>query len=85
VKSGTIETTIHATTEPELGEPRCPNGHDSGIPPRCPALMFMACRHYSTEGTWNEFCVTCGQRHAPLAVYWRSYRIEVCRVKNHKN
>jgi hypothetical protein len=32
---------------PELGELRCPNGHDSAIPPRCPALMFVACHHYS--------------------------------------
>jgi hypothetical protein len=29
--------------DPELGELRCPNGHDSAIPPRCPALMFVAC------------------------------------------
>jgi len=41
VKSGTIETTISATAEPELGERRCPNGHNSAIPPRCPALMLL--------------------------------------------
>jgi hypothetical protein len=76
VKSGTIATAIPATTEPELGEPRCPNGHDSAIPPRCPALMFGACHHYSTAVSWNEFCITCGIRHAPLAIYWRSYRVD---------
>jgi hypothetical protein len=75
VKSGTIATAVPATTEPELGEPRCPNGHDSAIPPRCPALMFGACGHYNTEATWNEFCITCGVRHAPFRIYWRTYRM----------
>src|ERR1035438_8556409 len=64
-QAGTIATAIPATTDPELGELRCPNGYDSSIPPRCPALMFVACRDYSTEATWNEFCITCGVRHAP--------------------
>src|ERR1039457_1703405 len=45
---------------PELGEPRCPNGHDSAIPPKCPALMFVTCWHYSTQATWNE--LRSGQR-----------------------
>jgi hypothetical protein len=79
-----IETT-RTTTEPNLGELHCPNGHDSAIPPSCPALMFVACHHYSTQGTWNEFCITCGVRHPPLAIYWRTYRIEECRVKSIKN
>jgi len=61
------------TREPGLSEFRCPNGHDSSIPPSRPALMFAACRHYTTEATWNEFCVTCGTRHAPFAIYWREY------------
>lgn len=26
-------TTALLIAEPELGEPRCPNGHDSSIPP----------------------------------------------------
>ena len=45
-----------AMSEPD--EPRCPNGHDSAIPPRCPALMFVACHHYRTDATWNTtlFC-----------------------------
>jgi hypothetical protein len=49
---------------PELGEPRCPNGHDSSIPPRCPALMFATCHHYTTDATWNEYCITCGVRQS---------------------
>jgi hypothetical protein len=61
---------------PELGEPRCPNGHDSAIPPRCPALMFVACHHYSTEVSWNQYCITCGVRHAPFRIYWYSYRMD---------
>jgi hypothetical protein len=28
--------------DPELGEWRCPNGHDSSIPPKLPELMFKA-------------------------------------------
>ena len=75
-ETGTIARPIPSTTDPELGDLRCPNGHDSVIPPRCPALMFVACRHYSTEATWNEFCITCGIRHAPFRIYWRSYRMD---------
>jgi hypothetical protein len=78
-------TTAPFIADPELGELRCPNWHDSAIPPKCPVLMFVACHHYSTDATWNEFCITCGVRHAPLAIYWRSYRIEDRRVKNQKN
>jgi hypothetical protein len=80
VKSGTIETTIPATAEPtpidpELGKHRCPNGHDSAAPPDYPAVMFVACGHYSPGivATWNEFCITCGKRHVPLTIYWRRY------------
>ena len=85
MKSGTIETTVPETAEPELGELRCPNGHDSAIPPRCPALMFVACHHYGTDATWNEFCITCGVRHAPLAIYWCSYRMNDQGVRRAKN
>jgi hypothetical protein len=73
-----------ADTGPELGEWRCPNGHDSSLPPKLPEVMFSACGHYSTEVTWNEFCITCGSRHAPFRIYWRSYRI-AGRVQNSKN
>jgi hypothetical protein len=76
MKSGAIETTVAETTEPVLGEPRCPNGHNSAIPPRCPALMFVTCWHYSTEATWNEYCITCGVHHAPFKVYWHFYRMD---------
>jgi len=38
MRSGAIEATIPANTEPELGENRCPNGHDSSIPPKLPEL-----------------------------------------------
>jgi hypothetical protein len=74
VNSGTVETTVPATADPERGELRCPNGHDSSIPPRCPALIFVACGHYSTEATWNGFCITCGVQHEPFRIYWHSYR-----------
>jgi hypothetical protein len=84
MKSGVIETVIPATAERELGEWRCPNGHDSAIPSRCPALIFVACRHYATEATWNEFCIECGVRHAPFRIYWRAYRI-AGRVHNPKH
>src|ERR1022692_145489 len=59
--------------DPELGEWRWPNGDDSSIPPKLPELMFRACDHYATEATWNEFCITCGVRHEPLAILWRTY------------
>ena len=75
-EAGTIATAIPAATEPELGEPRCPNGHDSAIPPRCPTLMFVTCWHYTTQATWNEYCVTCGVRQAPFRIYWYSYRMD---------
>jgi hypothetical protein len=74
--AGTIATASPATTEPELGELRCPNGHNSSIPPRCPALMFVTCLHYHTEATWNEYCITCGVRHAPFRIYWYSFRMD---------
>jgi hypothetical protein len=73
-------TTAPLIADPELGELRCPNGHDSAIPPQCPALMFGACHHYSTEAAWNEYCITCGVRHAPFRIYWRSYRMDDQRV-----
>src|ERR1700674_3113135 len=85
-EAGTIATPIPSTTDPGLGEPRCPNGHDSAIPLRCPALMFVACHHYITEATWNEFCITCGIRHAPFRIYWRSYGMDgqgVLRAKSY--
>ena len=69
-------TTAPLIAEPELGEPRCPNGHDSRIPPQCPALMFVACQHYSTEVSWNEYCITCGVRHASFRIYWHSFRMD---------
>lgn len=73
-----------ATAEPELGEWQCPNGHDSAIPPQLPELMFRACSHYSTEVTWNKFCITCGVCHEPFRIYWRAYRM-AGRVNNSKN
>jgi hypothetical protein len=76
VKSGAVETTTPLTAEPELGEPRCPNGHDSRIPPRCPALMFVTCWHYGTQASWNEYCITCGVHHAPFKIYWHSFRMD---------
>jgi hypothetical protein len=69
-------TTAPLIPDPELGEPRCPNGHDSAIPPRCPALMFVACHHYNTQATWNEYCITCGVRHDLFRIYWHSYRMD---------
>jgi len=77
VKLRTIETTVPATVDPELGERRCPNGHNSALRPRLPEVMFHACGHYrSTVITWNEFCITCGVRHAPFSIYWDSYRMD---------
>jgi hypothetical protein len=84
-EAGTIATPIPSTTNPELGEPRCPNGHDSATPPQCPALMLVACHHYKTEATWNEFCIVCGIRHAPFRIYWRSYRMDEQGVRSAKN
>jgi hypothetical protein len=66
---------VDGIVDSELGEGRCPNGHDSSIPPKLPELMFRACDHYATEATWNEFCITCGVRHVPLAILWHTYRI----------
>lgn len=74
--------------EPELGEWRCPNGHDSSIPPQLPEVMFEACGHYRPiVATWNEFCITCGKRHAPLAIYWRAHSSHrgTTRANNPKN
>lgn len=68
--------TAPLSADPELGALRCPNGHNSAIPPRCPALMFVACKDYRTEATWNEFCIVCGVRHASLAIYWHAYRMD---------
>jgi hypothetical protein len=65
----------YEVTDPELEEWRCPNGHDSSIPPKLPELMFLACGHYPTPTSWNEFCITCGVRHEPFRIQWRSYRI----------
>jgi hypothetical protein len=70
--SGMTATTI--TVDPALSEKRCPNGHDSSLPPRLPELMFFACGHYlSTKFTWNEFCITCGVQHIVFRIYWRRY------------
>jgi hypothetical protein len=77
VNSGIMEKTISATADPELGEWRCPNGHNSAIRPRLPEVMFHACAHYRpTVITWNEFCITCGVRHEPFRIYWHSYRMD---------
>jgi hypothetical protein len=84
-EAGTIARAIPATTEPEIGEPRCPNGHDSAIPPRCPALMFVTCWHYSSQATWNQFCITCGVRHAPFRIYWHSFLMDDLGVRTIKN
>ena len=46
MKLRTIETTVPATVDPELGERRCPNGHNSALRPRLPEVMFHACGHY---------------------------------------
>lgn len=63
--------------DPEPGEWRCPNGHNSAIRPRLPEVMFHACGHYRpTVITWNEFCITCGVRHTPFRIYWHSYRVD---------
>ena len=70
--------------DPELGEWRCPNGHDSSIPPKLPELMFRACSHYATQASWNEWCIACGVRHEPLPILWRNYRI-AGRVHNPKH
>lgn len=70
MKSTVVETPFPATADPVLYEWRCPNGHDSSIPTRCPALTYFACGHYATETTWNEFCITCGVRHEPFRIFW---------------
>jgi hypothetical protein len=44
-----IEATLPATAEPELGERRCPDGHDSSIP-QLPEVMFESCGHYQPIG-----------------------------------
>jgi ribosomal protein S27AE len=33
----------------------------------------------------NEFCITCGVRHVPLAIYWHAYRVADHRVQGTKN
>ena len=45
--------------DPASGKLRCPNGHDSAIPPRCPALMFVACRHHGSDLERVLHCVWC--------------------------
>jgi len=82
---GTISSVIPAATDPKAGESRCPNAHNSAIPPRCPALMFAPCSHYSTEASWNEYCITCGVRHAPFRIYWYSSRMDSKKVHIAKN
>jgi hypothetical protein len=72
---GNHAAVAYEDNDTELGEWRCPNGHDSSIPPKLPELMFRACGHYATEVTWNEWCIACGVRHAALAILWRTYRI----------
>jgi hypothetical protein len=68
---------VDIDAEPELGEWRCPNGHNSAIRPRLPEVMFHACGHYRpTVVTWNEYCITCCVRHAPFRIYWHSYRVD---------
>jgi hypothetical protein len=74
-----------STADPELGQWRCPNGHDSCLPPPLPELFFTACEHYTTEATWNEFCIACGVRHEPLAIYWHTFRMADHPVQNPKN
>ncbi len=76
-----------ATADPELGKRRCPYGHDSSVPLPLPELIFEACRHYRpTVATWNEFCITCGVRHAELRIYWRGQAVRYGgRVNNPKN
>jgi len=74
-----------STADPELGQWRCPNGHDSCLPPPLPELFFTACEHYTSEATWNEFCIACGVRHEPLAIYWHTFRMADHPVQNPKN
>jgi hypothetical protein len=78
---------FESTADPELGEGRCPNGHDSSLPPPLPELSFEACRHYRpTAATWNEFCITCGVRHVAFRIYWRGHEGRYGgRVNNPKN
>jgi hypothetical protein len=76
MKSGATETTILATTDPELGELRCPNGHDSSLAPRHPALIFVPCHYYGVDATWNEYCITCGIHHEPYMIYRHSHRMD---------
>ena len=76
MNSGAIATATPEAPDPELCEPRCPNGHDSSIPPKCPALMFVACHHYTSRVSWNEYCITCGVHHAPFRIYWHSFRMD---------
>jgi hypothetical protein len=76
-KIGNHAAAAYKANDPELGEWRCPNGHNSAIRPRLPEVMFHACGHYRpTVITWNEFCITCGVRHAPFRIYWHSYRVD---------
>jgi hypothetical protein len=38
--------------------------------------MFVACHHYNTQATWNEYCIKCGVRHEPFRIYWHSFRMD---------
>ena len=58
------------------GRTAMPQWHDSSIPPRHPALIFVACHHYGIDATWNEFCITCGVRHAPFMIYRDFHRMD---------
>jgi hypothetical protein len=58
-----------------MGEPRCPNGHDSSLPPSYPALIYVACHRHGIDATWNEFCITCGVRHEPYMIYRHFHRM----------
>ena len=64
MKLRTIETTVPATVDPELGERRCPNGHNSALRPRLPEVMFHACGHYrpTVSGTSSALRVVSDMR-----------------------
>ena len=83
-KIGNHAAAAYEDNDPELGEWRCPNGHESSLPPKLPELMYWACGHYATEVTWNEFCISCGARHEAFRIYWHTYRM-AGRVQNSKN
>ena len=47
--------------------------------------MFVACLHYNTEATWNEYCITRSIPHAPFRIYWRTYRMDGHGMRSDKN